>query len=51
MTWTIASRRVVEKAGFLIEATLRKRRILQTGRVDEWVGSLLRDEVVAGKEA
>jgi RimJ/RimL family protein N-acetyltransferase len=43
----IASRRVAEKAGFLIEATLRKRRLLGGVRVDEWVGSLLRDEVLA----
>jgi RimJ/RimL family protein N-acetyltransferase len=43
----VASRRVAEKAGFLIEATLRKRRIRQGVRVDEWVGSLLRDEVIA----
>jgi RimJ/RimL family protein N-acetyltransferase len=43
----IASRRVAEKAGFLIEATLRKRRVRQGARVDEWVGSLLRDEVLA----
>jgi RimJ/RimL family protein N-acetyltransferase len=41
----VASRRVAEKAGFLIEATLRKRRVRDGGRVDEWVGSLLRDEV------
>ena len=44
----IASRRVAEKAGFLIEATLRKRRVRHGVRVDEWVGSLLRDEVIAG---
>jgi RimJ/RimL family protein N-acetyltransferase len=44
----IASRRVAEKAGFLIEATLRKRRVRHGVRVDEWVGSLLRDEVMAG---
>jgi len=43
----IASRRVAEKAGFLIEATLRKRRVRHGVRVDEWVGSLLRDEVMA----
>jgi RimJ/RimL family protein N-acetyltransferase len=41
----IASRRVAEKAGFLIEATLRKRRVRRGVRVDERVGSLLRDEV------
>jgi RimJ/RimL family protein N-acetyltransferase len=43
----IASRRVAEKAGFLIEATLRKRRVRNGVRVDEWVGSLLRDDVMA----
>ena len=42
-----ASRRVAEKAGFLIEATLRKRRVRHGVRADEWVGSLLRDEVLA----
>ena len=43
----IASRRVAEKAGFLIEGTLRKRRVRHGERVDEWVGSLLRDEAMA----
>jgi RimJ/RimL family protein N-acetyltransferase len=43
----VASRRVAEKAGFLIEATLRQRRARRGVRVDEWVGSLLRDEVLA----
>lgn len=43
----IASRRVAEKAGFRIEATLRKRRVRDGVRVDEWVGSLLGDEVLA----
>ena len=47
----VASRRVAEKAGFLIEATLRQRRVRHGGRVDEWVGSLLRDEVMAAREA
>ena len=47
----IASRRVAEKAGFLIEATLRKRRVRHGVRVDEWVGSLLRDEVLADPAA
>jgi RimJ/RimL family protein N-acetyltransferase len=42
----IASRRVAEKAGFHIEATLRQRRVVHGVRVDEWVGSLLRDEVM-----
>jgi len=43
----IASRRVAEKAGFLIEGTLRKRRLRHGVRVDEWVGSLLRNEVTS----
>lgn len=44
----IASRRVAEKAGFLIEARLRQRRRARHGvRADEWVGSLLRDEIPA----
>jgi len=43
----IASRRVAEKAGFLIEGTLRKRRLRHGVRVDEWVGSLLSNEVTA----
>jgi RimJ/RimL family protein N-acetyltransferase len=38
-----ASRRVAERAGFLIEATLRKRLFHRGTRVDAWVGSLLRD--------
>lgn len=37
----LASRRVAEKAGFLIEATLRKRLVHRGTRVDTWVGSLL----------
>lgn len=40
----IASRKVAEKAGFLIEATLRKRQVHQGRRVDVWVGSLLKGE-------
>jgi RimJ/RimL family protein N-acetyltransferase len=40
----IASRRVAEKAGFLIEGTLRKRQIHRGVRVDVWVGSLLKGE-------
>ena len=47
----IASRRVAEKAGFLVEAKLRKRRVRHGVRVDEWVGSLLRDEVMAAPPA
>jgi RimJ/RimL family protein N-acetyltransferase len=42
----VASRRVAEKAGFLIEARLRSRRVRTGVRVDEWVGSPLRDEVM-----
>jgi RimJ/RimL family protein N-acetyltransferase len=45
---SVASRRVAEKAGFLIEGTPRKPRVRHSVRVDEWVGSLLRDEVMAG---
>jgi len=33
---------VAEKAGFLIEGTLRRRLIHREERVDAWVGSLLR---------
>jgi RimJ/RimL family protein N-acetyltransferase len=40
-TGNVASRRVAEKAGFLIEATLRARLIHRGRRVDAWVGSLL----------
>jgi RimJ/RimL family protein N-acetyltransferase len=40
----VASRRVAEKAGFLIEATLRKRLFHRGTRVDAWVGSLLSGE-------
>jgi RimJ/RimL family protein N-acetyltransferase len=39
-----ASRRVAEKAGFLMEGTLRRRRLREGVRVDEWVGSMLRSE-------
>jgi RimJ/RimL family protein N-acetyltransferase len=41
----IASRRVAEKAGFLIEATLRKRLVHRGTRVDAWVGSMLSSEI------
>jgi RimJ/RimL family protein N-acetyltransferase len=37
----VASRRVAEKAGFLIEGALRARLIHRGRRVDAWVGSLL----------
>lgn len=41
----VASRRVAEKAGFVLEGQLRKRLVHRGERVDAWVGSLLRDEV------
>lgn len=41
----VASRRVAEKAGFLVEATLRKRLRHRGTRVDAWVGSILSGEV------
>ena len=44
----VASRRVAEKAGFLIEATLRKRLFHRGARVDAWVGSLLSGEAPKG---
>ncbi|MFJ2647462.1 GNAT family N-acetyltransferase [Streptomyces sp. NPDC087420] len=40
-----AARRVAEKAGFQVEATLRRRLIRRGGRVDAWVGSLLPEDV------
>jgi len=40
-----ASRRVAEKAGFRIEATLRRRLVHRGVRVDAWIGSLLRSEL------
>jgi RimJ/RimL family protein N-acetyltransferase len=39
-----ASRKAAEKAGFLIEATLRKRQIHRGVRVDVWVDSRLEGE-------
>ncbi|MFF4834908.1 GNAT family N-acetyltransferase [Streptomyces sp. NPDC001315] len=39
-----ASRRVAEKAGFRVEAVLRRRLVHRGQRVDAWVGSLLADE-------
>jgi RimJ/RimL family protein N-acetyltransferase len=41
----VASRRVAEKAGFTIEATLRQRLHHRGTWVDSWVGSLLPNEV------
>ena len=40
----VASRRVAEKAGFLIEGTLRARLRHRGTRVDAWVGSRLRTD-------
>lgn len=40
-----ASRRVAEKAGFRVEATLRQRLVHRGVRVDAWVGSLLSAEL------
>jgi RimJ/RimL family protein N-acetyltransferase len=42
-----ASRRVAEKAGFLIEATLRQRLTQRGIRVDAWVGSMLSTELTS----
>ena len=42
-----ASRRVAEQAGFLIEATLRKRLIHRGIRVDAWIGSMLSTELTS----
>jgi RimJ/RimL family protein N-acetyltransferase len=39
-----ASRRVAEKAGFRIEATLRQRLVHRGVRVDAWIGSMLSSE-------
>jgi RimJ/RimL family protein N-acetyltransferase len=47
----IASRGVAEKAGFVIEATLRQRLIHRGRRVDAWVGSLLKNEMTAAPAA
>ncbi|WP_327238826.1 GNAT family N-acetyltransferase [Streptomyces sp. NBC_01317] len=40
-----AARRVAEKAGFQVEATLRRRLVRRGERVDVWVGSLLPEDV------
>jgi RimJ/RimL family protein N-acetyltransferase len=40
----VGSRRVAEKAGFLVEATLRRRLVHRGIRVDAWVGSILKEE-------
>lgn len=41
----VASRRVAEKAGFRVEATLRQRLVHRGIRVDAWVGSMLPGEL------
>jgi RimJ/RimL family protein N-acetyltransferase len=41
----VASRRVAEKAGFVLEGQLRKRLVHRGQRVDAWIGSLLKDEL------
>jgi RimJ/RimL family protein N-acetyltransferase len=41
------SRRVAEKAGFTVEGVLRSRLVHHDGRVDAWIGSLLRHEVIS----
>ena len=38
-----ASRRVAEKAGFVMEGQLRKRLVHRGQRVDAWIGSLLKE--------
>jgi RimJ/RimL family protein N-acetyltransferase len=43
----LASRRVAEKAGFRVEATLRRRLVHRGVRVDAWIGSLLSTELPA----
>jgi RimJ/RimL family protein N-acetyltransferase len=40
-----ASRRVAEKAGFTVEAVLRRRLVHRGERVDAWVGSILPNEL------
>lgn len=41
----VASRRVAEKAGFVLEGSLRKRLVHRGERVDAWIGSLVRGEL------
>jgi RimJ/RimL family protein N-acetyltransferase len=41
----VASRRVAERVGFTVEATLRRRLFHRGERVDTWVGSLLPTEL------
>jgi RimJ/RimL family protein N-acetyltransferase len=42
-----ASRRVAEKAGFTVEAVLRRRLVHRGVRVDAWIGSMLPEELRA----
>lgn len=46
-----ASRRVAEKAGFTVEAVLRRRLVHRGVRVDAWIGSMLPEEWDAGAVA
>ena len=41
----LASRRVAEKAGFTVEAVLRRRLVHRGVRVDAWIGSMLPEEM------
>jgi RimJ/RimL family protein N-acetyltransferase len=41
----VASRRVAEKAGFTVEAVLRRRLVHRGARVDAWIGSMLPEEI------
>ncbi|HEY3563086.1 MAG TPA: GNAT family N-acetyltransferase [Kribbella sp.] len=40
-----ASRRVAEKAGFVLEGSLRQRLVHRGQRVDAWIGSLIKGEL------
>lgn len=46
-----ASRRVAQKAGFVLEGQLRKRLVHRGQRVDAWIGSLLKDELGPAESA
>jgi RimJ/RimL family protein N-acetyltransferase len=41
----VASRRVAEKSGFRVEATLRRRLVHRGVRVDAWIGSMIKEEL------
>ena len=41
----VGSRRVAEKAGFTVEAVLRRRLVHRGVRVDAWIGSMLPEEL------